>query len=308
MNNLVVEGLWQYPIDHYLDIIETNGFNALRIPFSVDMMYYKNTTIPDPNLVQGDPSLYNMTSLEIMDMIVHKCGERGIVVLLDCHRTSMSSPSPRWYIPGNRYFTEEIFMENWRRVLDHFSVYPNLLGVEIYNEPHGDATMAEFSRMIVRLLDSRPNDGTLFFVDGVEWGHDLRDLRNDNPLINYQQIIYTPHIYGPTLTPLLNYTQEYVNYLYHDFFGFLQEEINASLCITEWGYNDNLSSDRIWAQFFVKYLISNNIHNNFFWVLNPNGRDIKGLLKPDWITVDKTKMKTIQQLAPNPTFFPPLVL
>jgi len=304
MINQVVEGLWQYPMDHYLDILVDHSFNALRIPFSVDMMFYKNSTVPDPNLIQADASLANMTSLEILDQLFRKCGERGIVILLDCHRISMSNPTPYWYIPNSSYFTEDIFFENWRRVLDHFSVYPNLLGVEIYNEPHGNATMDEFSRMVVRLLDLHPTD-VLLFIDGVEWGHDFRELYGLNPFTPRSQIVYGPHVYGPTLTPLLRYTEEYVEYLYNQYFGFLQEQYNASICITEWGYNSNNVPDTQWAELFVRYLVDHDIHNQFLWALNPNGKDIKGLLKPDWKTIHREKLILVERVSPAPTRFAP---
>lgn len=302
MNNLVVEGLWAYPIDHYLDLLTSLSFNALRLPFSVDMMYYHNNTIPGMDLISADPSIAGLTSLEIMDVIFQKCQKRGIVVLLDCHRVSMRSPSPSWTIPGNHYFTEDVFVETWIQVYQHFSVYPNLIGFEIYNEPHNGTPMRDFISIILRLLEKIPD--VLFFIDGVEWGHDFRDLRYDNPLLSYaSRIIYGPHIYGPTLTPLMQYTESYVQYLYDQFFGFLKTEADASICITEWGYNENNANDATWAELFAEYLIHRNITNQFFWSLNPNGKDIKGILQPDWLTLSQSKMDLVRRVSPSPTFF-----
>ena len=33
-NNAVVDGLWQRPLDAYLDFIAANGFNAIRLPLA----------------------------------------------------------------------------------------------------------------------------------------------------------------------------------------------------------------------------------------------------------------------------------
>jgi endoglucanase len=304
MNNLVVEGLWKYPMDFYLDIVTNLSFNALRIPFSVDMMYHHNSTVPDQKLVEADPSLWNRTSLDILHILVQKCRERGLLVLLDCHRVSMRQPTPSWYIPDNRYFTEDVFINMWTDTIQEFSSYPHFLGIEIYNEPHGNTTMDDFLYIIQKLFNRVQNPSFLFFIDGVEWGHDFRRLQNDNPLLKYSsQIVYAPHIYGPTLTSITDYSPEYIQYLYTEYFGFLQDMYNASICIAEWGYNDFSPNDVKWATLFIDYLSSHNIRNNFFWSLNPNGRDIKGLLRSDWSTVIQSKLELIQRLCPFPTRF-----
>lgn len=304
MNNLVVEGLWRYPMDFYLDILSNLSFNALRIPFSTDMMYYHNNTIPDQTLVSADPTLSNMTSLDILHTLVQKCQDRGIVVLLDCHRVSMRTPTPSWYIPGNSYFTPQVFFDMWATTIQSFSAYPHLLGIEIYNEPHGNTTMDEFLYAIDVIVGSVNNPTFLFFIDGVEWGHDFRTLKYYNPLEKYNPyIVYGPHIYGPTLTPVKEYTESYIHYLYDSFFGFLQDEYQASICITEWGYNNFMKNEVRWANLFVDYLSSRNIQNNFFWSLNPNGRDIKGILRPDWSTIIESKMDLIRRLCPSPSRF-----
>jgi hypothetical protein len=68
--------LWQRPMDEYLDFIAEQGFNALRIPFSVALALALDETAPKPDFVGGDPSLKDLTSGAILD----KC-----VLLPKCH-------------------------------------------------------------------------------------------------------------------------------------------------------------------------------------------------------------------------------
>jgi endoglucanase len=315
--NMVMEGLWYYPIDYYLDILSNHSFNAIRVPFSEDVMFFHNNTIPQQNLVAGDPEIYNKTSLEILETLFDKAKERGIGILLDCHRTSMANPSALWYLPNNTYFTEENFFKNWVQVIQKFISYPNFIGIEVYNEPHNNATMGDFNPqtdvmiMYQNLLDTiEINFGIdipfLVFVDGINWGKDYRGITDFNPLLYHQlvnQIVYSPHIYGPTLTPLDFYTLEYITALYNTYFGFLFNKWNKTICTTEWGLNTNNKLDLKWADLYIQYLENNNARDNFFWALNPEGKDIKGLLNNNWTHVSNYKYNLIKRLTPEPTKF-----
>lgn len=316
-NNMVMEGLWAQSIDSYLDYFTNNSFNALRIPFSVDLIMFHRNEIPRQDLVSADPEIYNKTSIEILDLLFEKTKQRGLGILLDCHRISMRNPVPLWYMPNNKYFTDMVFYQSWMFMIDRYANQSNLIGIEIYNEPHDNATMGtndyytDVSIMYQNILylimgKYNINIDFLIFLDGINWGKDFRGLTDINPFLYsplLSQIVYSPHIYGPTLTALSNFTIDYVTSLYNTYFGFLKIKWNLPICITEWGINTNNKEDLAWVDLFIEYLTNNNMTDNFFWALNPEGKDIKGLVADDWKTTNLYKFGLIERLVPTPTKF-----
>jgi endoglucanase len=315
--NMVMEGLWQYSMDSYLDLISNHSFNAIRIPFSEDVMFFHNNSIPAQNLVSADPELYNKTTLEILNTLFEKAQNKNIGILLDCHRTSMANPSSLWYIPDSNYFTENNFYQNWVQVISNFIQYPNFIGIEIYNEPHLNATLGDgnpqtdVSLMYQNLLNIISIEfGTeiqfLIMIDGIQWGKDYRGISTYDPFLYSplsSQIVYSPHLYGPTLTGVPQFTLNYITTLYDSYFGFLAINWNRTICVTEWGLNTNYQPDVDWVHLFIKYLKIHGMIDNFFWALNPEGKDIKGLLKDDWSTVSAYKLSLIEHLVSSPTKF-----
>ena len=86
-SDYVVHGLWQVSMDSLFDFITKNKFNAIRIPFSVELALNpltkpKSTTIS----YKLNMDLINKTALEILDLLIDKAANRGIVILLDQHR------------------------------------------------------------------------------------------------------------------------------------------------------------------------------------------------------------------------------
>ncbi|KAH7684643.1 cellulase 2 [Aphelenchoides avenae] len=89
-------GLWggATTLKAVLDLLVNNGFNALRIPFSLEMIQSN----PKTNINCGDnPDLCGKPALETLSVFIDKCAERGILVLLDYHRiTSQGGITELW--------------------------------------------------------------------------------------------------------------------------------------------------------------------------------------------------------------------
>jgi len=43
-------------------------------------------------------------------------------------------------------------------------------------------------------------------------------------------------------------------------------------------------SDHLWLSIFWQYFAEKNISGHFFWALNPDSKDVDGLLDPSWDT------------------------
>ena len=54
-------------MSEYLDLMAREGFNALRIPFSVKLALDLDGTFPKADFVGGDPTLAGLASGQILD-------------------------------------------------------------------------------------------------------------------------------------------------------------------------------------------------------------------------------------------------
>lgn len=85
-----VHGLWAVDYKFIANFLANNKFNAVRLPFSLDLVM-KN---PTPTSItfgscQNDHNcnmdLKGLRSLEVLDKVINYFGTKGIVVLLDLH-------------------------------------------------------------------------------------------------------------------------------------------------------------------------------------------------------------------------------
>lgn len=303
----VVEGLWANPMTYYLDILQAHQFNVLRIPFSEQLILYEPTAIPAQMNVKGDPVLKNKSCRSILTMLIRECAKRGIAVLLDLHVLKLRVGHPLWYLPKNANYSEAAFMETWEEVLTRFGQYPNLLGIELINEPHDGATFGtgdpstDVDQLASRFLERFAGpDAPLVFLNGIWWGKDFRGVANNTVIMSSNRVVFAPHFYGPTLAPLPTYSSTYMQWYYKKLLGDIMG--THPIVITEWGFNPG--KDMEWVEGFIQTMELYNITNNIFWALNPSGKDIRGLLQPDWNgSVDPARMTIIEKLSPLPTVF-----
>jgi endoglucanase len=208
-----------------------------------------------------------------------------------------------WYSLDDSRFTNTTFLKSWQKVIDDFGGKSHFHGIDLLNEPRGLAEWSnnpsyswnEFVTQTVATLDY---DG-IYYIEGVDWGRDFSGMK-DYP-INGQtdRIIYSPHIYGPSVTRgNQDITPDHLHALWDDEFGYLVNEKRA-VVIGEFGglYN---GADKEWQDTFVEYLKYLRIPG-IYWSLNPDSADTGGLLLDDWTTPDTGKLKLLAHLQPYPT-------
>eukprot|EP00310_Coccolithus_braarudii_P001337 CAMPEP_0183361480 /NCGR_PEP_ID=MMETSP0164_2-20130417/61044_1 /TAXON_ID=221442 /ORGANISM="Coccolithus pelagicus ssp braarudi, Strain PLY182g" /LENGTH=82 /DNA_ID=CAMNT_0025536077 /DNA_START=23 /DNA_END=268 /DNA_ORIENTATION=+ len=79
--------------------------------------------------------------------------------------------------------------------------------------------------------------------------------------------------------------------VWDEHWGFLLAETRAPIVIGEWGgKNDHASGDHTWHVAFVDYLKRRRI-GSFYYCLNPNSEDTRGLLLDDWKSLDGNKLE-----------------
>jgi len=309
-------GLWAHNVSWYLDFLQENRFNVLRVPFSQQWVQDGYKTIsPSEDTVSGCDECKGKTSFEILDTVFREAESRGIYILLDMHRHSCAwQDTELWYSLSEGRYNSDSFFETWEKLLEDFEGRSNFIGIDLLNEPRGVACWCDkkeyswnmFVEYAFQRLDVSKRD-FLLFVEGTDWGKDFSGLKSTNLDVNYSKIVFSPHAYGPLVTHVpfvddpLTLRADWENK-----FGYLATPpYSHALVIGEFGAIAN-SIDFTWLQRFVSFLVDFKICG-IFWTLTPNSADTGGLLQNDYTTPEKDKLELLDTLQPNPTFFPPQV-
>jgi endoglucanase len=312
--DFVVNGLWEHPMEWYVDMIHNLGINSVRLPFSAEWIIYNFGLYPYDELLRADPPLQHKTSIQIMDHFFDLCQKKGIVILLDLHRLHKEYISELWYSPTDDAFTTDTFFQTWFTILDRYQHYPNLIGIDLLNEPHGQATFGSgdyatdwklfVEKALVKINTRFPQNNWLFFVEGIVWGHTFSDYRNHPfklPVSIMKRLVFSPHVYGKSVVSTSPSDPVILHKIWYNDFGFLRHEYNKTVVPGEWGGQTYLDKD--WMTFFGDYLIDVNMTNNFLWSLGPNSGDVAGLLLDNWTDLDTFKVSLLKRIVPSPTRF-----
>ena len=301
----VVHGLWVHPLTWYLDFIQANDFNVIRLPFSQQWVLHSwETQKPNPQSISADSSLQGKTSLEIMDIFFEECRKRGIFILLDMHRLKCEAQSHElWYSIDGAGYTNETFFQSWQKMIDRYANYPNFHGVDLLNEPRslanwGNDPSTSWNLCVEAAYKTLRYDGT-YYAEGIDWGRSFEGMKDHPIRIDDQtRIIYSSHVYGPSVVGNMNLDPIVLHSNWHKIFGYLVLE-HKTVVIGEWGGRFE-NADRVWQNLFVDYLLSVRVPG-IYWSLNPNSGDTGGLLQDDWTNPRTDKLELLQRLQPYPT-------
>ena len=304
--DFVINGLWQHPMEFYVDILSEVGVTAVRIPFSAEWAVYNWDVYPYDGILSADPSNSHLMSREVLGRLFDLLHDRGIMVMLDLHRLHKEYISELWYSPTDGMYTQDQFFQAWFTILDEFHTRPNLMAVDLLNEPHGQATWGSgdpssdwrlFAEDAIATIQERyPNSTWLYLVEGVQWGRWLGDA-GAFPVVSVAptRVAYSPHQYGASVVPGTPiYDVDGLRRDWETSFGYLRDE-GWAVIPGEWGGRTDI--DTVWMNHWTDYLIDKNMTNNFFWSLGPNSGDVAGLLLDDWTTVDQFKAGIIAKLG-----------
>ena len=136
-------GLDLAPASSIARSIAAMGFNAVRLPFSVD------TVLRDPPVadaaVAANPFLFGATALGVMDAVIVELCKVGVAVILDNHMTVADWCCQRadcdgvWYhdasSDANSTGTERAWLAALTKISARYAGAPNVVAVELKNEP-----------------------------------------------------------------------------------------------------------------------------------------------------------------------------
>jgi len=288
-----VHGLWgglSKSLTDYLDLLQTHGFNALRLPFSVKLALALDTTFPKRGFISADPSLLGLSCGQIMDLLVVECGKRGILILLDQHRLDPERGiSDLWFDEG---YEEPVVLKSWEVMVGRYKKYWNVFALDLKNEPHGCCTWgsgeaftdwkAASERIIKFIAQTHPDFFGLFFVSGIWgggghwWGGNFRGFRTKPVELGEEglnrRVVYTPHVYGPDVHPQSYFSSwSFPNNLpaiWEAHWGFLRgeggREGGRAVVVSEWGGSCR-GKDAKWQERVARYLREKEMPDNFYW-------------------------------------------
>jgi len=320
----VPHGLWSRDLDEMLDQIADLGFNTIRVPFAAAII---DTDEPVQGVNEAEnPDLAGATSLEVLDRFVAASGERGLAVILDRHTLAPDNRHHLWY--DDQYGPERL-LTDWEFLADRYRDVPNVIGADLYNEPHDEAcwgcddpaldwhAAAEAAGDAIHAIEP----DWLVFVEGVEnvdgascdgpeasgctwWGGDL-SAADDVPVVLAEpnKVVYSPHEYATSVFRQSWFDDpdfpDNMPAIWDGFWGDLERTDAAPVMVGEFGTTLDAEIDGVWLESLLDHL--DEIGAGFtFWTFNPNSGDTGGILEDDWTTVDAEKMSYLEPYLLGP--------
>jgi len=302
-------------------VIARNGFNCVRLPFSV-WMTQQTATVPDRYLA-ANPDLSGATPLQVYDACVEALTGAGLIVIPNCHTLDAgwccgeNDGNGLWF---NNRWPAATFFAAWQDMAARYKSNPLVAGMDIMNEPRrtrvgwrvltptwGSRPKTDLAAMYTAVgnLIHQVSPEVLIICEGPGFAADLTGVaRHPVRLERPGKVVYSLHDYSwfhPAGQPRSAYFDQM-----HRAGGYLLDAGIAPLWIGEFG-NDTRSLDNFgraatpaagWWNNVEAWLTEEDV-DWCWWPLNPTqprgtvpatGRHRSawgdpepwGLLAPDW--------------------------
>jgi aryl-phospho-beta-D-glucosidase BglC (GH1 family) len=321
----VAHGLWARNYKDMMNQMVQLGFNTIRIPYSEDI--FNPANVPNSINYSLNPDLQGLSSLQILDKIVGYAGQVGLHIILDEHSAMASDNANEqlWYISGSSVYTTQAWINDWTSLAQRYANNPTVLGADLHNEPHGEATWGDGNSATDWRLAAEQagnailavNPNWLIFVEGIQtyngqsdwWGGNLMGAGQYPVVLNLpNHVVYSPHDYPSTVSSQPWFSESnYPNNLpsvWNQFWGYLYQQNIAPVWLGEFGSMLQTTSDQQWANAMVAYLDGGVSGGTLaagkqgiswtWWSWNPNSSDTGGILNNDWTTVNQAKVTLLQ--------------
>jgi endoglucanase len=310
--NCAPHGLWQIGLDDGLAQIASFGFNTIRLPFSNECLAGSTTSGID---AAKNPDLVGKTPLQVMDAVIAGARRHGLSVILDRHRPDSDAQSELWYTSA---WSEQRWIADWRSLADRYADDPTVSGMDLHNEPHGQACWgcgdasrdwaAAATRAGNAILAVNPK--LLILVEGIErqvatqhgtqttwWGGGLADVRAHPIRLDVaNRLVYSPHDYPSSIFPQSWFSDPRypanLDQVWTANWGYLARDQIAPVLLGEFGTRLQTEADRAWLDRLVGYLKTNQL-SFAYWSFNPNSGDTGGLVGDDWVTPQQAKLDAL---------------
>ncbi|KAG8415124.1 hypothetical protein J3459_011130 [Metarhizium acridum] len=214
----IPEGLNKKPIEHIADWITKQGYNCVRLTYSIDMALNPALKVQDSfraaatatgiaeadmmrvytTAVEKNPFLSGATVLEVFDRVQSALWNRGVMTILDNHVSKASwccdlSDGNGWWDDAkyyaaatSRYFDTQKWLDGLKAMARWSASRPGIVGMSLRNElrahvtqiPWAPSTWLEYMSRAGDVVHAE-NPRLLVIVGGINGGTDLSPLRND---------------------------------------------------------------------------------------------------------------------------------
>lgn len=302
-----------------LQTIKRDGYNAIRIPFSNQMVETPIVPPASSSAVQfSNPSgpintdLKGLDSLQILDRIVAYAGSQGLKVILDNHRSEAGAGAELNGLWFTQAYPERAWIADWQMLARRYANDPTVLGLDLRNEPHsansGGACWGCGGANDWRLAAERAgnavlaiNPHLLIFVEGVDayendsywWGGNLMGVHTAPIRLSVpHQLVYSAHDYGPAesgqswFTPQMSASS--LNAVWTQHWAFISQQNIAPVWLGEFGLETPKSApptvaedlESEWFESLLQFLSKEKHIGWTYWALN--GSDRYGLLNSNY--------------------------
>jgi endoglucanase len=282
----VVGGLKYQPISEIISKIVSMGFNGVRLPWS-NQLWESNPAVP-ASLVAANPQFAGESARTVFEQVVRDLANAGLMVVLDDHNSnaewccSSTDGNSLWY---NSDYPQSAWLSDWKSMVAEFRNIPQVIGVDLRNEPRGTATWggssgtnwqaaAELGGDAVQSVDPH----LLVFVEGVNYALDLSGVASLPVTLDVPgHVVYEAHDYGFDFTGLTGY-DDFVSQIQADW-GYLVGKV--PLWVGEFGTcntsDDCVSStdtadNGVWFSAVTRYLGYHDL-NWSYWPINGTQSD-----------------------------------
>jgi endoglucanase len=328
----VPDGLDQTNRSALAGLIAAQGFNCVRLPFSV-WMTEQSAPVPEQYLA-ANSDLYGSTPIQVYDACVEALTEQGLVVIPNCHLLdfgwccSTKDDNGLWY---NDRWPAQKFTTAWQEITTRYASNPLVAAMDVKNEPRqatvggheltptwGTGGQTDFAAMYTTVgnLIHQINPRPLIVCEGLNYACDLTGVaKHPVQLKEPHKVVYSMHDYAwPTSHPASQSQAAYIAQMNKNG-GYILADGIAPLWIGEFG--DTASSlappvdaPRWWNN--IRGWLTGADIDWCWWALNPThgqasepGTDqIKydwgapepyGLLTPTWSEVGFPAVMTMLQ-------------
>lgn len=319
-----------------MDQMKALGFNAIRLPFSSEVLDGK--LAPTDIDYARNPDLAGLSGLGLLDRIVGYAGEIGLRIILDRHRGPAGdgpNGSGLWYDSAH---PESEWIADWVMLAQRYRGNPAVIGADLHNEPHNKASWGGDPRTDWHAAAQRAgaaiqavNPDWLILVEGIDrhegdyywWGGNLQGVA-DRPVVLPvgNKVVYSPHDYpnsvyaqpwfgGDDLTATLPA-------VFDRQWGYISREGIAPILLGEFGSRLQDPKDVQWLLALAgdparnRPGTLNGDHDGdgtvdagapaaglswAWWSWNPNSGDTGGILTDNWTTPDRGKLAILDFIA-----------
>src|SRR5262245_36681162 len=336
----VAHGLWINDYKRILDLIKSSGFNTVRIPYSDEMVSSNpvlGTMNINRNMINTDIAA-DARALDVLDKIITYCGQIGLRVMLDNHRSNAGNSAQENGLWFTSQFPESTWLANWRALTTRCNGNTTVIAMDLRNEPHASACWggdpagcsaandwhAAATRAGNAILAINPN--LLIVVEGNDhynnsftwWGGMLRGVATRPVTLNAaNRVVYSAHDYGPVEAnqPWFNgsATPASLNAIKDQNWGFIHNNNTGPIFVGEFGtlngntdiQNTAPGSQGQWFSATVSYLQGKPSMSHAYWAMNGNDRyalfndSFNGIVNQSKLSLLQTIQFPLDQQAGN---------